>query len=176
MTNIQNIALGGGCFWCMEAVFQRVEGVTEVESGYAGGQTLNPTYKEVCSGNTGHAEVVSVDFDSRITTLTEILDIFWQMHNPTTLNRQGADRGTQYRSIILWTEESQLTIIQDSIQQLALSGKYLDPIVTEVIGLNKFYPAEAEHRDYYNLNSETGYCQVVISPKLKKLSGIKTKK
>lgn len=172
MSQLQKIVLANGCFWCTEAVFQRVEGVTEAVSGYTGGQTPNPSYREVCSGTTGHAEAVSVTFDGEITTLSEILDIFWQTHDPTTLNRQGADVGTQYRSAIFYSDEAQLAIIQESIAKLEQSGDYSDPIVTQIEKLTEFFPAEEYHHNYYNLNSSEGYCRVVISPKLKKLADI----
>ncbi len=165
----ETIVLGGGCFWCLEAVYKRVEGVTDVRSGYAGGSDPDPDYKKVCSGSTGHAEVVEVSFDNQLVSLEEVLDIFWQAHDPTTLNRQGADTGTQYRSIILYAGPEQKETAEASIGALEKSGIYTDPVVTEVEPLEKFYPAEEYHRDYYRRNSTAGYCRVVISPKLKKL-------
>lgn len=165
----ETIVLGGGCFWCLEAVYKRVEGVTGVRSGYAGGSDPDPDYNKVCSGATGHAEVVEVSFDKQRVSLKEILDIFWQAHDPTSLNRQGADTGTQYRSIILHDDSGQREIAEASLQALEESGKYADPVVTELEPLEKFYPAEEYHQDYYRRNSSAGYCRVVISPKLKKL-------
>ncbi len=165
----ETIVLGGGCFWCLEAVYKRVEGVTAVRSGYAGGSDPDPDYNKVCSGSTGHAEVVEVSFDNQLVSLKEILDIFWQAHDPTSLNRQGADTGTQYRSIILYVNSGEKEIAEKSILALEESGKYTDPVVTGLERLEKFYPAEDYHQDYYRRNSSAGYCRVVISPKLKKL-------
>jgi peptide-methionine (S)-S-oxide reductase len=159
--------LGGGCFWCTEAVLQRIEGVLSVVPGYAGGSTPNPTYEEVCSGETGHAEVISVAFDPNLITYDEILDIFWQAHDPTTLNRQGADTGTQYRSIILYADEAQKTAAEKSRKKA--QAKFRDPIVTEIKPLDTFWKAEDYHENYYNTHGSAGYCRMVISPKLKKL-------
>jgi peptide-methionine (S)-S-oxide reductase len=158
---------GGGCFWCTEAVLQRIEGVLSVTSGYAGGTKANPTYEEVCTGTTGHAEVVQVAFDPSMITYEEILDIFWQAHDPTTLNRQGADRGTQYRSIILYADGAQKKAAEESLAKA--QKKLKDRIVTEVVPLEKFWKAEDYHQGYYNSHGSEGYCRVVISPKLKKL-------
>ncbi len=158
---------GGGCFWCMEAVLQRIEGVISVTSGYAGGSTPNPTYEEVCTGDTGHAEVVQVACDPTLITYEELLDVFWQAHDPTTLNRQGGDTGTQYRSIILYADEAQKSVAERS-RQMAQS-KLRNPIVTEIKPLERFWPAEDYHQNYYNTHTSAGYCRVVISPKLKKL-------
>jgi peptide-methionine (S)-S-oxide reductase len=158
---------GGGCFWCLEAVFERIEGVTGVVSGYAGGTVANPTYENVCTGTTGHAEVVQVAFDPSKISYEEILDIFWKAHDPTTLDRQGADVGTQYRSIILYHDEGQKAAAVASISKAQKGLR--DKIVTEVAPLAAFYSAEAYHQDYYNSNKAAGYCRVVISPKLKKL-------
>jgi peptide-methionine (S)-S-oxide reductase len=157
----------GGCFWCMEAVFQRIEGVLSITSGYSGGTTPNPTYEEVCSGETGHAEAIQVGFDPALITYEEILDIFWQAHDPTTLNRQGPDTGTQYRSAIFWSDEAQRDAAEKSRKKM--QGKYRDPIVTEVRPLEKFWKAEEYHQNYYNTHQSEGYCRMVISPKLKKL-------
>lgn len=161
--------LGGGCFWCIEAVFETIDGVKAVTSGYAGGTKENPTYKEVCSGKTGHAEVVQIEYDPENISYEEILDIFWKAHDPTTLNRQGADVGSQYRSIILFHNEKQKEIAEISKQKLQDSGYYSDPLVTEIQPLSKFYPAEEYHQDYYAKNPYAGYCSIVIRPKLQKL-------
>jgi peptide-methionine (S)-S-oxide reductase len=159
--------LGGGCFWCTEAVLQRIEGVLSVAPGYAGGSTPNPTYEEVCSGETGHAEVIQVAFDPNLITYEEILDIFWQAHDPTTLNRQGADTGTQYRSIILYADEAQKAAAEKSKKKV--QAKFRDSIVTEIKPLDTFWKAEDYHQNYYNTHGSAGYCRMVISPKLKKL-------
>jgi peptide-methionine (S)-S-oxide reductase len=158
---------GGGCFWCIEAVLQRIEGVLSIASGYSGGSTLNPTYEEVCSGQTGHAEVVQVAFDPKFISYEEILDIFWQAHDPTTLNRQGPDRGTQYRSVIFYSNDAQRQAAEASREKA--QGKFRDPIVTQVMPLEKFWKAEDYHQNYYNSHQAQGYCRMVISPKLKKL-------
>ena len=162
------ITFGGGCFWCIEAVFQRLEGVLLAESGYINGHVKNPTYKEVCSGTTGHNEVVQVTYDSEKISLEELLEVFWTIHNPTTLNQQGADRGTQYRSGIYFQEAIEESIIQESLKNVG-QALWEDPIVTEVQKAEVFYPAEQYHKDYYNRNDYAGYCQVVINPKLGKL-------
>ncbi|MDR9432707.1 MAG: peptide-methionine (S)-S-oxide reductase MsrA [Spiribacter sp.] len=158
--------LGGGCFWCLEAVFQRLEGVNQVTSGYAGGQTPNPNYRQVCGGQTGHAEVVQVDFDSSVIDFKTLLEVFFTIHNPTTLNRQGADVGTQYRSIILYENDNQRETAHAVINALSGQSRFNDPIVTEVEPLTQFYPAEPEHQDYYLANARMPYCQMVIVPKL----------
>lgn len=159
----EKIIFGGGCFWCLDAIFKRVEGVTQVISGYSGGNSENPTYEEICSGKSGHAEVVSITFENEKIGLVELLDIFWQIHDPTTLNRQGNDIGTQYRSIIFYINESQKEIIQNSLKkQNNLT------IVTEILPLEKFYPAEDYHQNYYENNLTQPYCVFVISPKIKK--------
>ncbi len=167
-SSIHNQAtFGGGCFWCMEAVLQRIEGVLSVASGYAAGTTPNPTYEEVCTGETGHAEVVQVTFDPALITYDEILDIFWQAHDPTTLNRQGPDTGTQYRSLILYADEQQHEAAVKSMKKA--QGKLKAPIVTEILPLDTFWKAEGYHQNYYNAHGSAGYCRMVISPKLKKL-------
>jgi peptide-methionine (S)-S-oxide reductase len=168
MNSIQQATLGGGCFWCIEAIFQRVEGVRSVVSGYAGGTTEQPTYKQVCTGNTGHAEVAQISFDTAKISFEEILDIFWQAHDPTTLNRQGGDIGTQYRSAIYCHDDEQQKAAVAS--KAAAQKKFADLIVTEILPLKKFWPAEPSHQNYYNDNSLQPYCAFVISPKLKKLS------
>jgi peptide-methionine (S)-S-oxide reductase len=159
--------MGGGCFWCTEAVLQRIEGVLGVAPGYAGGTTPNPTYEEVCTGETGHAEVIQVTFDPRLISYEEILDIFWQAHDPTTLNRQGADEGTQYRSAIFYADNAQKAAAETSLQ--SARSKFKDPIVTEITPLTRFWEAEDYHHNYYNTHGTAGYCRMVISPKLKKL-------
>jgi peptide-methionine (S)-S-oxide reductase len=160
--------IGGGCFWCTEAVFERIEGIKEVISGYAGGEPPNPTYKEICTGKTGHAEVIKIIFDPSIVSFAKVLEIFGECHDPTTLNRQGADVGTQYRSTIMYLSEEQKT---QSIQwKEKLAAKFEDPIVTEIVPAPIFYPAEKYHQDYYKKNPNQGYCSFVIRPKLKKLN------
>lgn len=163
---VQKITLGGGCFWCIEAVYTQTKGVIRATSGYANGKTQNPTYKDVCSGMTGHAEVVQVEFDDKIISLEKILDIFWAIHDPTTLNRQGADAGTQYRSGIYYEGEKQKTTATQSLQntQKNLTAK----IVTEVTPLIKFYPAEDYHQNYFAKNPHQGYCMAVVAPKVDK--------
>ncbi len=167
-TNKTEIAdFGGGCFWCMEAVFERLPGVISVTSGYAGGTTENPTYRAVCSETTGHAEVTEIAFDPAKLSYEKLLEVFWQAHDPTTLNRQGADEGTSYRSIILYRDESQKLLAGQSKAEAQKNFKH--PIVTEIVPLKKFYKAEDYHQQYYDLNSSQGYCQFVIAPKLEKL-------
>jgi len=163
----QTATFGGGCFWCAEAVFQRIPGVKSVVSGFAGGTTENPTYPDVCTGATGHAEVIQIKFDPAVISYDKLLEIFWEAHDPTTLNRQGADRGTQYRSIILYADEAQKKAAEKSKAQAA--PHFSSPIVTQIVPLTKFYPAEEHHQNYYNLHTDQGYCQVVIGPKLHKL-------
>lgn len=163
----ETATLGGGCFWCLEAVYKRTEGVREVTSGYAGGETPNPTYEQVCTGQTGHAEVVQIEFDPNTISYAQILDLFWKAHDPTTLNRQGADVGPQYRSIILYSDERQKSEAEQS-RERAQAG-FSDPIVTEIKPLDTFYPAEQYHQDYFDKNPHAGYCRVVIQPKLQKL-------
>lgn len=158
---------GGGCFWCMEAVFERLPGVVSVTSGFAGGTTENPTYKEVCTETTGHAEVTEIAFDPTKLSYDKLLEVFWQAHDPTTLNRQGADVGTSYRSIILFRDKKQQLIAEKS--KLEAQKDFRNPIVTEIVPLKKFYKAEDYHQEYYDNNSSQGYCQVVIAPKLEKL-------
>lgn len=160
--------LGGGCFWCLEAVFEMVDGVENVKSGYAGGTTANPTYEQVCTGTTGHAEVVQVTFDPDVISYREILEIFFAIHDPTTLNRQGADVGTQYRSAIYAHTEEQLGQARSLVEELDESGPWDDPIVTEVEPLESFHPAEAYHDTYYRRNPMQPYCSVVIGPKVAK--------
>lgn len=165
----ESATLGGGCFWCLEAVFERVPGVRKVTSGFAGGTVANPTYEQVCEGNTGHAEVVQIDFDPKQISYEQLLDVFWTAHDPTTLNRQGPDTGTQYRSIILYASAAQRAAAEKSRAALAAAGTYQSPIVTEIVPLGKFYSAEEYHQDYYRNNPNAPYCTFVIAPKLKKL-------
>jgi len=167
-TNKTEIAdFGGGCFWCMEAVFERLPGVISVTSGFAGGHTENPTYREVCSETTGHAEVTEIEFDPAKITYEQLLNVFWQAHDPTTLNRQGADEGTSYRSIILYRDQKQQLLAEKS--KLEAQKDFGNPIVTEIVPLKKFYKAEDYHQQYYDNNSSQSYCRVVIAPKLEKL-------
>tara|TARA_S200000501_G_scaffold296185_1_gene282272 strand:+ start:6066 stop:6596 length:531 start_codon:yes stop_codon:yes gene_type:complete len=161
--------LGGGCFWCVEAVFQRIEGVLSVKPGYAGGYIKNPTYKQICTGNTGHAEVAKIEFDPEKITYSQILNVFWQSHDPTTLNRQGNDVGTQYRSVIFFHDESQREIAEKSKIDANKSGYWDNKIVTEIKLLNNYYDAEDYHDNYYNNNPNQPYCLFVIKPKLDKL-------
>jgi peptide-methionine (S)-S-oxide reductase len=162
------ITLGAGCFWCTEAVFQQIPGVLSVTSGYTGGATKNPTYQQICTGDTGHAEVSRIVFDPKKTSLEEVLGHFWHAHDPTTLNRQGGDEGTQYRSAIYYNDDGQRQIAEKSKAEAA--KEFSRPIVTEITKAGEFYPAEDYHQNYYNLNkNKNPYCSVVISPKLKKL-------
>ena len=161
--------LGGGCFWCIEAAFDEIKGVVNVESGYAGGKTASPTYEQVCTGATGHAEVVQVTFDPRSISFKEILEIFFTAHDPTTLNRQGADVGTQYRSVIFYHNEKQKSIAEQVIAELDDEKVWDDPIVTQVEPFKGFYEAEEYHRRYFSRYPEAAYCRVVIAPKIAKL-------
>lgn len=160
--------LGGGCFWCLEAVFVELRGVERVESGYAGGRVPKPTYQQVCTGATGHAEVVQVTFDPSQLSYRDLLNVFFTIHDPTTLNRQGADVGTQYRSVIFTHGPEQDRVAREAIAELSASGVWDRPIVTEVVPLPEFFPAEEYHRDYFARNPEQGYCQVVVAPKVAK--------
>ena len=164
--NYEKATLGGGCFWCLEAVFENVKGVEDVISGYAGGDIDHPTYEEVCSGTTNHAEVVQITYDPTIISYKDILEIFWKIHDPTTLNRQGADVGTQYRSVIFYHDEKQKEIAQKNKAEAQKS--FTSPIVTEISPLQKFWKAEDYHQDYFKNNPNQGYCQVVITPKVEK--------
>ena len=167
--NIEQATFGAGCFWCVEAVFQDIEGVLDVRAGYTGGTTDNPTYEEVCSGRTGHAEVIQIDFDSSKGDYEELLDLFWVSHDPTTLNRQGADVGTQYRSAIYYHSDSQKVMAENSKDNAINIKLYSNSIDTEISVLDTFYIAENYHQDYYRLNNKAPYCQLVIKPKLDKL-------
>jgi peptide-methionine (S)-S-oxide reductase len=164
--------LGAGCFWCVEAVFQRVPGVKQIVSGYSGGSVVNPTYTEICEGTTGHAEVIRLIYNPQEVSFETLLSVFWQTHNPTTLNRQGNDIGTQYRSAIFYLNETQKTIAEKIKNDLNASGAFSDPIVTEITPYTNFYEAEAYHQNYYNQNSSQGYCQYVIAPKLEKFEKV----
>jgi peptide-methionine (S)-S-oxide reductase len=165
----EKVVFGGGCFWCTEAVFKILKGVESVTSGYARGHTENPTYREVCSGTTGHAEAIQIEYDSSQVSFRDLLTIFFASHDATQLNRQGADVGTQYRSIVLYTTEEQKIETENFIKELEASSGEGDPIVTEVVPLTVFYPAEDYHQNYYDQNKNQGYCQVVIAPKLQKV-------
>ncbi len=165
--NTASIVLGAGCFWCVEAVFQELKGVLSVDSGYTGGHTKNPKYKEVCTGQTGHNEVAKITFDPSVISLEQLLQVFWATHDPTTLNRQGYDVGTQYRSGIYYANEEQLTIATKSKAEMA-PQIWEDPIVTEIEPLGEFYEAEDYHKDYYTLNPNYGYCRAIITPKVNK--------
>ena len=168
--NIEQATFGAGCFWCVEAVFQDIEGVLDVRAGYTGGTTDNPTYKEVCSGRTGHAEVIQIDFDASKVGYEELLDLFWISHDPTTLNRQGADVGSQYRSAIYYHSDSQKVMAENSKDNANKIKLYSNIIITEISVLDTFYIAEDYHQNYYRLNKNAPYCQLVIRPKLEKLN------
>lgn len=161
--------LAAGCFWCVEAVFSRLKGVSKVVSGYAGGAVADPGYREVCSGRTGHAEAVQITFDSGEISFAELLDVFWRIHDPTALNRQGADVGTQYRSAIFCHDKTQQEIAEQSKRQAEKAGLWPDPIVTEIVPFTSFYPAETYHQDYYRQNPSHMYCRMIIEPKIDKL-------
>jgi peptide-methionine (S)-S-oxide reductase len=165
--------LAGGCFWCLDAAFRMVRGVDQVESGYAGGNTENPSYEEVGTGNTGHAEAIRIVFDNQYIGYKEILEIFFALHDPTTLNKQGNDVGTQYRSAIFYVDDEQKKIAEDIL--IEVSKIWDDKVVTELVKLDKFYRAEEYHQDYFNKNPESGYCQIIINPKLKKFKDSYTK-
>jgi peptide-methionine (S)-S-oxide reductase len=167
---LQIATLGSGCFWCTEAFFLRLKGVESVVSGYTGGKVKNPTYREVCTGTTGHAEVVQVKFNPKVISYEEILEVFWNTHDPTTLNRQGADEGPQYRSAVFYHNEEQKKIAEQYKDQLNKSGVYKNSIVTEITPFSVFYPAEDYHQNYYALNANQGYCQYVIRPKIEKFN------
>lgn len=170
--NYQEITLGAGCFWCIEAVFQNLKGVVSVESGYSGGKIKNPTYREICGGMTGHAEVARIVFESETVTLEEVLEVFWNTHDPTTLNRQGNDKGTQYRSAVFYKDDEQREVAEAYKKQLDDSGAFKDPIVTEISPLINYYPAEDNHQNYFNENPHAAYCQFVVRPKVEKFKRI----
>lgn len=163
---METAIFGGGCFWCTEAIFQKLKGVQTVTSGYAGGTVQNPSYERVSMGTTGHAEVIKIEFDPTTISYEDLLDIFWHVHNPTTLNKQGNDVGTQYRSIILYTSEEQRRKAERSLSKMSESGEFNKPIVTEIKALDKFYDAETYHKNYFQNNTLQPYCQVIIAPKL----------
>ena len=169
MEELDEATLGGGCFWCLEAVYTRLEGVKSVVPGYAGGNVENPTYEQVCTGETSHAEVVKINYDPNKTSFETLLEWFWSCHDPTTLNRQGRDIGTQYRSVIFYENENQKSKANKSKKDVDSSGIFENPIVTEIHALDVFYPAEDYHHDYYNNNPDAGYCAYIIRPKLEKL-------
>lgn len=168
ITSKQVATLAGGCFWCLEAVYDGVKGVTDVVSGYSGGQVANPSYREVCTGRTGHAEVVRVTFDPQVVSFRDLLHIFFTIHDPTTLNRQGADVGTQYRSAIFYHTPEQKDVAEQVIKELEQEKVWDDPIVTEVVPFEAFYPAEDYHQEYFKNNPNQPYCQVVVAPKVAK--------
>ncbi len=169
MPNVTEIAtLGGGCFWCLEAIFYELRGVEKVESGYSGGSVPNPSYQQVCTGTTGHAEVVQITFDPEIISFREILEVFFIIHDPTTLNRQGADVGTQYRSVIFYRTPEQEKVAKEVMAQIEAAKLWDAPVVTEIVPFVAFYPAEEYHRDYYIRNPEQPYCRIVIEPKVAK--------
>ena len=169
MKEIQKATFGAGCFWCVEAVFERLDGVVDVIPGYSGGQKKNPTYREICTGRTGHAEVAQITFDTRIITFNALLNMFWKSHDPTTRNKQGNDIGTQYRSAIFYHNDEQKTIAKESKNKVDNSNVFLNPVVTEISKLDKFWPAEDYHNNYYKNNMDQPYCRVIIKPKLDKL-------
>lgn len=171
-TNTAVVMFGSGCFWCSEAVFQQIPGVISVKSGYSGGNIKNPTYEQVCTGNTGHAEVVQVSYDPLKVSFESLLEMFWASHDPTTLNRQGADVGSQYRSVIFYFEADQKLVAEKSKQSLDKSGKFKSPVVTQIAPAGEFYPAEDYHADYFNKNKSAPYCRFIIAPKLEKLKKI----
>jgi peptide-methionine (S)-S-oxide reductase len=166
--NTETAVFGAGCFWCVEAIYQRVTGVTDIESGYAGGHVQDPTYRQVTTGKTGHAEVIKLEYDPSLISFEELLEVFWHTHNPTTLNRQGADVGTQYRSGIFYLNEEQKEIAEKSLKKTDASDLWEDPIVTEITPLSNYSTAEDYHQNYFNNNPNAGYCSIVIAPKLAK--------
>lgn len=172
LSKYEQATLGAGCFWCIEAVFQRLEGVKKVVSGYSGGHVENPSYEEVCGKKTGHAEVARIYFDSDAVSFTEILEVFWKTHDPTTLNRQGNDIGPQYRSVVFYHNDKQKKIAEELKQKLDEAGIWSDPIVTEISELSNFYEAEDYHQNYYDNNSSQPYCSFVITPKIQKFEKI----
>lgn len=167
-TKTELATFGNGCFWCTEAIFQRLKGVKAVASGYSGGTIKNPSYREICTGRTGHAEVVQITYDPSVISFEELLQAFWKTHDPTTLNKQGADVGTQYRSVVFYHNEEQKQLAEAYKKQLDASGAYSKPIVTEITPYTAFYKAEDYHQDYFNAHGEAPYCQFVIAPKLEK--------
>ena len=171
-SKLETATFGSGCFWCTEAIFERIKGVTSVVSGYTGGKVDNPSYEEVCTGKTGHAEVIQIKFDSAVVSYDELLEIFWKTHDPTTLNRQGADVGTQYRSVIFYHNDEQKEKAESYKTELNKAKIWEDPIVTEISPLKNFYSAEKYHQDYYEQNPNQGYCSFVITPKIEKFEKV----
>ncbi len=171
-SQLQLATFGSGCFWCTEAIFQQVDGVTKVESGYAGGKSANPTYKEICTGQTGHAEVIQLTYDPKKVSFEELLEFFWKSHDPTTLNKQGADAGTQYRSVIFYHNNEQKLLATSYKKKLDDAGAFNAPIVTEITPFTTFYKAENYHQNYFNLNGNEPYCSYVIQPKLEKFKKV----
>ena len=169
---LETATFGTGCFWCTEAVFQQLEGVSKVTSGYSGGSVESPTYKQVCTGTTGHAECLKIEYDPTKITFDELLEVFWQVHDPTTLNRQGNDIGTQYRSVVFYHDAIQKSKVQKYATALNSSGAFANPIVTKLEPFVKFYPAEDYHQNYFNLNGSESYCQFVIKPKVEKFEKV----
>lgn len=172
MANIDTATFGAGCFWCVEAIFQDMKGVHKVVSGYTGGHVDNPTYKEICTGNTGHAEVIQVYYDPEVVSFKDLLEVFWQTHDPTTLNRQGNDVGTQYRSAVFYHNTEQKELAEKYKKELDKSGAFSSPIVTEIVPVSKFFPAEDYHQNYFNLNQGQPYCTYVIKPKVEKFKKV----
>ena len=172
MADLQKATFGSGCFWCTEAVFEELNGVHSVVSGYAGGNVVNPSYDEVCSGKTGHAEVTQITYDPKVISFDELLEVFWKTHDPTTLNRQGNDVGTQYRSAIFYHDEEQKNLAEKYKAELDKSGAWDNPIVTEISPLKNYFPAEDYHQEYYANNPNQGYCAFVIAPKLEKFKKV----
>lgn len=172
MKNLEKATFASGCFWCTEAVYERVKGVESVVSGYAGGKTPNPTYEEVCSGSTGYAEAVQITYDPSVITYDELLEIFWRTHDPTTLNRQGNDVGTQYRSVIFYHNDEQKKLAEEYKKKLDQSGAWDKPIVTQIVPFTNFYKAENYHQNYYENNPNQGYCAFVIAPKVEKFEKV----
>lgn len=168
----ETATLGGGCFWCTEAIFRSLKGVETVESGYSGGKTKNPTYNEVCTGETGHAEVIHITFDPKLISFKELLEVFWKTHDPTTLNRQGADSGTQYRSVVFYHSPEQKETAEKYKSDLNKENVYNQPVVTEISAFDQFYKAENYHQNYFANNRSQGYCQFVIVPKIEKFRKI----
>jgi len=167
--DLEIATLANGCFWCTEAMFSRVKGIKSVNAGYSGGKTSNPSYEQVCTGITGHAETIQIEYDPKVISFEKILDIFWHTHDPTTLNRQGNDVGTQYRSAIFYHDENQKNIAEKSKEELEKEAVFKNPIVTEIIPFSNFYPAEDYHKEYYENNRNAPYCSFVIDPKIQKL-------
>jgi len=172
MDSLQVATFGSGCFWCTEAIFERLNGIVKVESGYSGGKVENPTYEEVCTGSTGYAEVTQITYDPSTISYDELLEVFWKTHDPTTLNRQGNDVGTQYRSVIFYHNEEQKKLAEKYKSELDKSGAWDKPIVTEISPFTNFYPAEGYHQDYYENNPNQGYCAFVIAPKVEKFEKV----